>query len=559
MKYKQQNNNDMRISEHYISVIEEAIKIAQGSINVESVMNGISETATLLKNRIIKDTFVKIPVVGDFSAGKSTLLNHSIIGRKILPTDINPTTAVSYELWFADQEKLEVWKDGKLNDTVNVSEIENLQVGPGDIVKVFLNNEKIKRLNDNGIVVVDMPGIGSGIEAHNNAILNYLKEGTFFIIAVDVEQGTLCSSTIAFINEIKNYGLSAAVLVTKSDKKTLEEAEKVKTDIGQLAKKLIGAETFVGLTSSSSEQYEDVEKILFSKDGEELLTQKYASLINTFVDSIIFELKKQETLLVNGKRDYIKEIEELKERKEDALQALKRNNDSAQPLEESAGDILYDIENALKGKATQLAMTLIQNKDDLEIFKAEMLSTIRPVLINSYKREISEYQDIMDNSLRDFTFDISGVLPDNSLDDVFDNEELQNAAHTVLSTVLAFFEVPPILADLIADKLIGHLPDFLKSVFGKGKNEVISEIRTNLCANVFPQVTNTLRPEIEKVLGEQRQAALEEIKQRIIDEAQKFDDSISVVQKEQSDSEDIIRAKTELLKQSIEKLSSLKI
>lgn len=549
----------MRISEHYISLIEEAIKVAQESINVESVMNGINETATLLTDRIRKDTYVRIPVVGDFSAGKSTLLNHSIIGRKLLPTDINPTTAVSYELWFASQEKLEIWKDGKLDDTVDVSEIENLQVGPGDIVKVFLNNEKIKRLNDKGIVVVDMPGIGSGIEAHNSAILNYLKEGTFFIIAVDVEQGTLCSSTMAFINEIKHYGLSAAVLVTKSDKKTLEEAEKVKTDIGQLAKKLIGAETFVGLTSSSSEQYEDFEKILFSMDGEELLTQKYASLINTFVDSIIFELKKQETLLVNGKRDYVKEIEELKERKEDALQALKRNNDSAQPLEESAGDILYDIENALKGKANQLAMTLIQNKDDLEIFKAEMLSTIRPVLINSYKREISEYQDIMDNSLRDFTFDISGVLPDNSLDDVFDNEELQNAAHTVLSTVLAFFEVPPVLADLIADKLIGHLPDFLKSVFGKGRNEVISEIRTNLCANVFPQVTNTLRPEIEKVLGEQRQAALEEIKQRIIDEVQKFDDSISVVQKEQSDSEDIIRAKTELLKQSIEKLSSLKI
>lgn len=549
----------MRISEHYISLIEEAIKVAQESINVESVMNGINETATLLTDRIRKDTYIKIPVVGDFSAGKSTLLNHSLIGRKLLPTDINPTTAVSYELWFASQEKLEIWKDGKLDDTVDVSEIGNLQVGPGDIVKVFLNNEKIKRLNENGIVVVDMPGIGSGIEAHNSAILNYLKEGTFFIIAVDVEQGTLCSSTMAFINEIKNYGLSAAVLVTKSDKKTLEEAEKVKTDIGLLAKKLIGTETFVGMTSSSNEQFEDIENILYSIDGEVLFTQKYASLINSFVDSIIYELKKQETLLTNSQRDYAKEIAELKERKEDALQALKRNNDSAQPLEESAGDILYDIENALKGKASQLAMTLIQNKDDLEIFKAEMLSTIRPVLINSYKREMSEYQDIMDNSLRDFTFDISGVLPDNSLDNVFDNEELQNAAHSVLSAVLTYFEIPPVLANLIAEKLVSHLPDFLKSIFGKNKNEVISEIRTNLCTNVFPQITITLRPEIEKVLGEQRQSALEEIKQRIIDEAQKFDDSISVIQKEQSDSEDVIRSKTELLRKSIEKLSSLKL
>lgn len=170
----------MNTCEQYISVLEQAYKIAEENVNVASAIEKIQRDKDELIERLQKDTFIKIPVVGDFSAGKSTLLNHCLVGKDLLPTDITPTTAVSYELWFGEQEMLEIWSKDELRETAQITEIGNLQVTPGDVVKVFLNNPKIKQLNNQGVVVVDMPGIGSGIEAHNAAIMNYIYDGCIF-------------------------------------------------------------------------------------------------------------------------------------------------------------------------------------------------------------------------------------------------------------------------------------------------------------------------------------------------------------------------------------------
>lgn len=548
---------NMNTSKHYISVLEQACKIAEENINIASSIERIKIEKGDLVDRLNKDSFIRVPVVGDFSAGKSTLLNHCLLGKDLLPTDILPTTAVSYELWYSENEMLEIWTNDELRDTAPISGIGNLQVSPGDVVRVFLNNEKIKQLNDKGIVVVDMPGIGSGIEAHNAAIMNYIKDGSFFIVCVDIEQGTLRTSTLSFINELKSYSLSAAVIITKSDKKADSEIESVKATIGLQAKKILGDNVFIGVTSSANEQYGDFEDLLSKMDAEELVTKKYGALVTGFVNTIISELQTTVKLLNANKRDFAGEIEQLKQRKNEALESLRRNNDNAQPLEDSAGDILFDIENALKGKATQLAMILLQNKDDLTEFKAEMLSIIRPVLINSYRREISEYQDVIDNSLRDFTFDVSEVLPDpTTIDTVINDEDIQDSIKKVFETILEFLPIPPIVADILADTLLEIAKRVLK-VFGKDDTEKVAEIRTKLCIDVFPQIIQAMKPEVQKVLSEQRQAAFDEIRNKIIEEAQKYDDSISAVMQEQIDDESTIREKTEVLKRAVELLTKL--
>lgn len=547
----------MNTSKHYISVLEQACKIAEENINAAPLIERIKKEKDELVERLNKDSFVRVPVVGDFSAGKSTLLNHCLIGKDLLPTDILPTTAVSYELWYSENEMLEIWTNGKLRDTAPISSIGNLQVSPGDVVRVFLKNEKIKELNDKGIVVVDMPGIGSGIEAHNAAIMNYIKDGSFFIVCVDIEQGTLRTSTLSFINELKSYSLSAAVIITKSDKKADSEIESVKATVGSQAKKILGDGVFIGLTSAANEQFGDLEDLLSKMNAEELVTKKYGALVTGFVNSIVSELQTLAKLLNANKRDFAGEIAQLKERKAEALESLRRNNDNAQPLEDSAGDILFDIDNALKGKATQLAMILLQNKEDMTEFKAEILSIIRPVLINSYRREISEYQDVIDNSLRDFTFDINEVLPDpTTIDTVINDEEIQDTIKKVFETILEFLPIPSIVADILSDALL-EIANRLLKVFGKDDTEKIAEIRTKLCVDVFPQITQTMKPEVQKVLSEQRQAAFDEIRNKIIEEAQKYDDSINSIMQEQMDDENTIREKTETLKKAIEMLTKL--
>ena len=547
----------MNTSKHYISVLEQACKIADENINVASSIERIKKEKADLFDRLNKDSFIRIPVVGDFNAGKSTLLNHCLIGKDLLPTDIVPTTAVSYELWYSENELLEIWTDGELRDTATIEEIGKLQVSPGDVVRVFLNNEKIKQLNDNGIVVVDMPGIGSGIEAHNAAIMNYIKDGSFFVVCVDISQGTLRTSTLSFINELKCYSLSAAVIITKSDKKADSDIGSIKATIGSQAKKTLGDEVFIGLTSAANEQYGDLEDLLFRINAEELVTKKYGGLVTGFVKSIISELQTIDKLLNDNKRDYAGEAEQLKRKKEEALESLKRNNEQAQSVEDSTKDILYDIENALRNRSSQLAMGLLQNPEDMTEFNGELLSIIRPVLIKSYRRELSEYIDKIDDSLKDFVFDITDVMPEDELGDLVNTEEFQDVAQGILMLLLEGCEVPPVIAKIISKSIAKGLPAILQSLFGKSQAEQISEIRNKLNRTVFPQIINVLRPEIEKAISEQREKLMEKMEQQIIKEAQIYDDNLAAILKDQVNDENTIREKTEVLKKAVELLTQL--
>lgn len=176
----------MKKEQMYASVINEASRISKEYINAsDSILRIESAKSALLKD-MANNAFIKVPFVGDFDAGKSSLLN-ALMGIDLLPTDIVPTTAVSYELYYSDKEQLKVYHKGELKETVSVSQIASLEVVPGDVVYVYINNDFVRQMNERDIVIVDMPGIDSGIEAHNNAILNYIREGSFFFLVTDSE------------------------------------------------------------------------------------------------------------------------------------------------------------------------------------------------------------------------------------------------------------------------------------------------------------------------------------------------------------------------------------
>lgn len=121
--------------------------------------------------------YVKVPIVGVFNAGKSSLINVFAQKPGMLPVDTTPETAVAYELYYANNECIELYRNGKMIDSKPLSEIKMLNTEPGDIAKVYCESEPIKELQQKGIIIVDMPGIGSGIERHDAAIFNYPSSG----------------------------------------------------------------------------------------------------------------------------------------------------------------------------------------------------------------------------------------------------------------------------------------------------------------------------------------------------------------------------------------------
>lgn len=63
------------------------------------------QSAEALKREIAEAELV-VPVIGAFSAGKSTLIN-SFLGSELLPVNITPETALATELRYSDRERVE--------------------------------------------------------------------------------------------------------------------------------------------------------------------------------------------------------------------------------------------------------------------------------------------------------------------------------------------------------------------------------------------------------------------------------------------------------------------
>ena len=560
----------------YVSLVNQAFSVAQDRFNnQESVKKSESEKNSLV-NELEKDSFIKVPFVGDFNAGKSSLIN-SMLGSDILPTNILPETAVSYELFYSPNEKLEVWLDDKLVETTSVSEIKSLQLTPRNLVKLYLDNPVVKDWNDRNIVVVDMPGIDSGVEAHNNAILHYVQEGTFFVLVSEAEGGTLRMSTLNFIDEIKKYGAQLAVVVSKVDKKPEQEAQNIKNAIESVAKKLVGESTQVVLASAADKNFGGVQDILDSIDAETLVENKYKPLITGFIDSLIAEMQLQMKLMLSDRTDFAVKIEELKKAHAQAAENLKNKAASAQSVEGSADDILQDIADALKSKAGYIA-TLLYGQTDSKVLNQEILTIIRPVIINSLKREITEYSDVIGGAVQEFMVNVDEIINDK-------NNKMLNGAEDLIGNMLGKDILEGLLKkglDKLAERLVAYkglgelvkmlskilgplvtilinvVPDLLRLIFGKSKEQKIEEIKTKFATEIVSKIAEALRQPIEDMIKDQRAEVDKNMATLIENETQKYNENINAVMNQQQEEKEQIAKKVASLNDVVEKLNSLK-
>ncbi len=539
----------MRKIEELTSSINKALEIGESHLKSQESIQKNKIQKRELEAQLMHDTLIRIPFVGDFSAGKSSLIN-SMLGCKLLPTNIEPETAVSYELYYSTDQRLELKRSNDSIERVELSQINDLKTSPGDVVKVYLDNQQVKSWNEKNLVIVDMPGIDSGIEAHNNAILNYIQEGTHFFVFIEADQGTMRSSTSLFIKEIQKYGLETTVVISKSDKKPEDELNAIKSQIESQTKSLIGEGAKVCVTSAAMKEFSDVTTILNSIDAEGYIEKRYNEQVNLFINQIISELELQIKLLYLDKKDFSEKIKQLQEQKEKAIKELKRKDSQSQPLEDSAQDILDDVKEALMSNADNLARQYFNSPKDNAGLNAEILSIIRPVLVNSFKREISEYQDVVGECLADFSAEVNNILSsDNPLGqlggvgDMLDNKMVESLLKKGLDMLLKRFagykSLTLLLTTLskflgpLAGILLNILPDIFNWLFGDGAEKKIAKIKEKLVSSVFSRILQQLEPTVIAQLAEQRKSVMDALEQLILEETQKYDQNIQELIKQQ--------------------------
>ncbi|UVO08858.1 dynamin family protein [Pectobacterium polonicum] len=176
---------------------------------------------------------VRLPLIGAFSAGKSSLIN-TLLQENLLSVAIDPETSLPTELRFSPHERIVLQRKHHESQTLTRDALKNQQYGdhnPENIVEVFLPSQELALLE--GMTLVDMPGWESGIKQHSLAIDNYLDRSAAYCVVVSVDEGVLKESLRKIIEELSIHEKPVMLVITKCDKKRPEDVDKVVQHVQQ--------------------------------------------------------------------------------------------------------------------------------------------------------------------------------------------------------------------------------------------------------------------------------------------------------------------------------------
>jgi ribosome biogenesis GTPase A len=160
----------------------------------------VSKSLRALNNRIASKS-VRLVVLGEFSAGKTTFIN-SLLGTDILRTGILPTTAVCTYISYGCFPRCEVLlKTGKTlqlsSQEIGAFSVEGSSSSELEEVRLQLPSSVLA----DGLIIVDTPGVNVNIEAHEAITSKAIEEANACVYLMDARQPGK-KTTIDFLRKL---------------------------------------------------------------------------------------------------------------------------------------------------------------------------------------------------------------------------------------------------------------------------------------------------------------------------------------------------------------------
>ena len=165
-----------------------------------------------------------LPLVGEFSAGKTTILN-ALMDSGIMETGPRPTTSTIYEIHFGcESPHAEVfYADGRSDVVKDFSALKNEMLADAAVVNVYDTSTKVS----NSLVLVDTPGLSSPDIKHKQVLVEFLPKADGLLLVLDVNQ-QLTKSLTNFINVAGIAKRPIYLVLTYCDTKSQAEIEQAK-------------------------------------------------------------------------------------------------------------------------------------------------------------------------------------------------------------------------------------------------------------------------------------------------------------------------------------------
>lgn len=481
----------------------------------------------------LSETELLVPVIGSFSAGKSSLLNY-LIDQSVLPVDLLPETELATELRYSPEPYLlALHLDGR-EERLPVEALATINQRASELshLQLYLNSDLLKQLAP--LVLVDMPGYGSSIENHNKAIAFYLPRGVHFVVVTSIEEGTLTQSMVRRLDDVKAYGGNFTFVLSKCDLRSSEKVQEVRAHIDHQLQLFFDAP---GACLPVSR-----------KDVSAFANALKAIDANGIIERLFLDdLKSQHHSLIHQLNLAIKAIKQDSSESDEQLRALEL---TLQSILDHKADMLAQVEQRYSPRLLDRCLrTLDQDLNQAldELCAITMIVPPAPGLLNNNVSEVvrgslgrsiqREVEELSSSMIEDLTQNLSSdvtveALGDDWVKDLSErvqksltktNEMLSDwstrlAAHTEkmekigrlykgLSVTLAVTTsvVAPVL-----ELAIIFLPEILRMING---NSAQQQVRNRLIGEVFPNIRAELRSRLPVILNEQLTLMLERVNQ----------------------------------------------
>ena len=189
-----------------------------------------SNWANITKKPWLREKAV-IAFMGRFSAGKTSIIN-SLLGEKLLPIDVKPTTAIPTYISYSPKKRAQVldYKDETIevgDDVIKALSEENLEGFPISYIIRYIvagyDNENLKEKS-----ILDTPGYDP--DKHVIFDREVIRECSAVCWVIDINDGDVSSYSIKFIKEYLG-NMPLFFILNKSDAKSPGERENVLTKI----------------------------------------------------------------------------------------------------------------------------------------------------------------------------------------------------------------------------------------------------------------------------------------------------------------------------------------
>lgn len=344
-----------------------------------------------------------VPLVGEFSAGKTTLVN-AMTDSKALECASKPTTATIYTIHFASNECKAIVHnpDGTIIEVSDISELKNDELKDAVVVDVYDTSRSVPE----SIVIVDTPGLSSQDIKHRQTLVDFLPNADAIILVSDINQ-QITRSLTDFAKTIALSQRPIYLAFTQCDTKSEDDI--------RLAKEYLLQHTELSLSgvvcvSAKTGKMEELYSLLLDiqRDKTAILTRVNMERCKGIAHDMISRI---DTLLNSSESD--SSIEEAIREQQLKVNKIKRQISAlVDSISADLNGIQREVSRKFEDKIFERLDSIVAGKS--ENYDSEAISAINntsSLLLSEYKNRVLDLLEtkVNEQTRKDGSVSIAGI------------------------------------------------------------------------------------------------------------------------------------------------------